>query len=72
MRIYHNIGDMSRDVKDVEKRKKGWLANTLITGAVVVGMMGLARLSPSIAWVIAASGLGALIVFFYWAGRLER
>lgn len=54
------------------KRVTRWLPNALITGAVVVGMMGLARVSASTAWGIAAAGLAALCLFFYLAGRPER
>lgn len=44
----------------------------MITGAVVVAMMGLSRVSPSTAWTIAATGLVMLAVVFYFAGRSER
>lgn len=55
-----------------EKPRKTWLWNTLITLAVVVGMMGLARIEPLIAWGASALGAVGLAVFFYLAGRSER
>jgi hypothetical protein len=49
------------------KRKKGWFLNSLITFATIVAMLGLARLSPMVAWVASAAGLLALLIFFWFA-----
>jgi len=54
-----------------EKRGKAWVWNALITVSVIVGMIGLARVSPELAWGIAAIGLLGLVIFFYLAGRSE-
>jgi hypothetical protein len=60
---------MRRKSITASKRKKGWLLNGLITLATIVTMLGLARISPSGAWIISAVGLFGLLVFFYLAGR---
>lgn len=60
---------MSSTKKPLEKRRKGWLLNSLITAAVVVVMVGLVRVDATIAWGIAFVGFASLIVFFYLAGR---
>lgn len=49
------------------RRKRGWLVNSLITFATIVAMLGLARLSPMVAWLMSAVGLVALVVFFWFA-----
>jgi hypothetical protein len=41
--------------------------NSLITFATIVAMLGLARLSPMVAWLMSAVGLVALVVFFWFA-----
>jgi hypothetical protein len=51
------------------RRKKGWLVNSLITVATVVTLIGLARVSPLVAWIVSAVGLAALLTLFYVAGR---
>jgi len=60
---------MRRESITAPKRKKGWLLNSLITFATIVAMLGLARVSPLVAWVISAMGLAGLTVFFCLAGR---
>jgi hypothetical protein len=58
---------MGNDLISRPKRKKGWLVNSLITFATVIAMLGLARMSPMVAWVMSAVGLVALLVFFWFA-----
>lgn len=63
---------MSPPSKAPEQRKRrGWLPNTLITVATVICFVGLARVDALTAWLIALAGFLGLIAFFYWAGRSE-
>lgn len=66
------MGDKSLPDRPPEKRSKAWLWNLLITISVVIGMMGLARIRPELAWGAAAIGLMGLVVSFYIAGRSQR
>ena len=66
------MGDKFLPNKPPEKGNKAWLWNLLITASVVIGMMGLARMQPELAWGVAAFGPVGLVIFFYLAGRSER
>lgn len=56
---------MSRDPVKSSSKPVRHLA---IIVSVVIGMMGLARLDPLVAWIAAVLGLGTLLVLFYLAG----
>ena len=60
-------GEMRNESISRPKRKKGWLLSSLITFATIVAMLGLARLSPVVAWTTSAVGLVALLIFFWFA-----
>lgn len=48
------------------------LVSWLITIATVVAMIGLARVHPWTAWLIALGGLSCLLALFYVAGVRTR
>lgn len=69
VRFFNKMRNRTLPEKPPEKRGKPWLWNGLITTSVVVAMLGLSRISPELAYGIAALGLLGLGIFFYLAGR---
>ena len=75
MMLYRNSPHRPEFIKSMthrEETRRQWISGLAITLTALVCLFAFWRLSPDVTLIIALVALGALIIFFWLAGKGDR